>query len=199
MAGSPWWRGRPASRAARFVRGMKETRAEPRSMQGRVRRRGGRAQAGDGDRSELERGPGATGRSGEPGRSGIAVAVDLQEHAVAGRGVGGGRATRPVIGWCGSCCTISDTACRQSQDEGGRPASGSRCAVPAYQRPGGCGSSGARQPAISVDTKKKELVGDFKNAGREWRPRGNPEPVRVHDFIDPTKGKAIPYGVYDLA
>jgi hypothetical protein len=56
-----------------------------------------------------------------------------------------------------------------------------------------------RQPAISVDTKKKELVGDFKNAGREWHPRGTPEPVRVHDFIDPTKGKAIPYGVYDLA
>ena len=54
------------------------------------------------------------------------------------------------------------------------------------------------QPAISVDTKKKELVGDFKNAGREWRPQGQPEPVRVHDFLDPTKGKAIPYGVYDL-
>jgi len=56
-----------------------------------------------------------------------------------------------------------------------------------------------RQPAISVDTKKKELVGDFKNGGREWRPRGNPQRVRVHDFIDPKKGKAIPYGVYDLA
>jgi hypothetical protein len=54
-------------------------------------------------------------------------------------------------------------------------------------------------PAISVDTKKKELVGDFKNGGREWRPRGAPHPVRVHDFIDPEKGKAIPYGVYDLA
>ncbi len=56
-----------------------------------------------------------------------------------------------------------------------------------------------RQPAISVDTKKKELVGEFKNGGREWRPRGVPHPVRVHDFIDPKKGKAIPYGVYDLA
>lgn len=56
-----------------------------------------------------------------------------------------------------------------------------------------------RQPAISVDTKKKELVGDFKNGGREWRPRGQPLPVRVHDFLDPTLGKAIPYGVYDLA
>lgn len=54
------------------------------------------------------------------------------------------------------------------------------------------------QPAISVDTKKKELVGDFKNAGREWRPRGTPEPVRVHDFLIPEQGKAIPYGVYDL-
>jgi hypothetical protein len=54
------------------------------------------------------------------------------------------------------------------------------------------------QPAISVDTKKKELVGDFKKGGREWRPRGEPEPVRVHDFLIPEKGKAIPYGVYDL-
>jgi hypothetical protein len=54
------------------------------------------------------------------------------------------------------------------------------------------------QPAISVDTKKKELVGDFKNGGREWRPKGTPERVRVHDFLIPEQGKAIPYGVYDL-
>jgi hypothetical protein len=54
------------------------------------------------------------------------------------------------------------------------------------------------QPAISVDTKKKELVGDFKNGGREWRPRGQPEEVGVHDFPDPNRPKAIPYGVYDL-
>ena len=54
------------------------------------------------------------------------------------------------------------------------------------------------QPAISVDTKKKELVGDFKNAGKEWRHAGDPEKVRVHDFIDEKLGKAIPYGVYDL-
>ncbi len=53
-------------------------------------------------------------------------------------------------------------------------------------------------PAISVDTKKKELVGDFKNGGQEWRPKGKPEEVRVHDFLDREKGKAIPYGVYDL-
>ncbi len=54
------------------------------------------------------------------------------------------------------------------------------------------------QPAISVDTKKRELVGDFKNPGREWRPQGHPQPVRVHDFRDPELGVAIPYGVYDL-
>jgi hypothetical protein len=56
----------------------------------------------------------------------------------------------------------------------------------------------AGQPAISVDTKKKELVGDFKNAGREWRPKGSPEDVRVHDFVIPELGRAAPYGVYDM-
>ena len=55
------------------------------------------------------------------------------------------------------------------------------------------------QPAISVDTKKKELVGDFKNAGREWRKQGDPEEVRVHDFLIKELGRAVPYGIYDLA
>ena len=53
-------------------------------------------------------------------------------------------------------------------------------------------------PVISVDTKKKELVGRFKNGGREWRPSEQPEPVNVHDFPDPKVGKAIPYGIYDV-
>jgi len=55
------------------------------------------------------------------------------------------------------------------------------------------------QPVISVDTKKKELVGDFKNAGREWQPTQTPEHVQVHDFPSQAAGKAIPYGVYDMA
>jgi len=55
-----------------------------------------------------------------------------------------------------------------------------------------------REPVISVDTKKKELVGEFKNVGRELRPQGQPENVRVHDFVIPELGRAIPYGVYDL-
>ncbi len=55
------------------------------------------------------------------------------------------------------------------------------------------------QPVISVDTKKKELVGAFKNGGREWQPKGEPEKVKVHDFLDVELGKAIPYGVYDIS
>ena len=54
------------------------------------------------------------------------------------------------------------------------------------------------EPVISVDTKKKELVGNFKNNGREWRRNGAPEQVNVHDFIDPKLSRAVPYGVYDI-
>ena len=57
----------------------------------------------------------------------------------------------------------------------------------------------AGQPAISIDTKKKELVGEFKNAGREWHPKGQPPRVNTHDFPSMASGKAIPYGVYDIA
>jgi hypothetical protein len=63
--------------------------------------------------------------------------------------------------------------------------------VKSFQRQG--------QPVVSVDTKKKELVGRYRNGGREWQPKGRPEEVKVHDFIDKELGKAIPYGVYDLA
>jgi hypothetical protein len=58
---------------------------------------------------------------------------------------------------------------------------------------------GAGQPVISIDTKKKELVGEFKNAGREWHPAGQPPRVNTHDFPSMASGKAIPYGVYDIA
>jgi transposase len=61
------------------------------------------------------------------------------------------------------------------------------------------GQIAAGEPAISIDTKKKELVGEFKNAGREWRPGGDPVKVSTHDFPSQALGKAIPYGVYDIA
>lgn len=57
----------------------------------------------------------------------------------------------------------------------------------------------AQEPVISVDTKKKELVGNYKNNGQEWRPKAAPEAVNMHDFIDPKLGRAVPYGVYDIA
>ena len=63
--------------------------------------------------------------------------------------------------------------------------------VLAFQRRG--------EPVVSIDTKKKELVGEFKNGGQEWCPQGQPVEVKVHDFPEPNLGKAIPYGVYDLA
>lgn len=56
----------------------------------------------------------------------------------------------------------------------------------------------AGDPVISVDTKKKELIGDFNNAGQEWQSQGTPEEVRAHDFIDPQLGKVAPYGVYEV-
>jgi transposase len=62
--------------------------------------------------------------------------------------------------------------------------------VSAYQSAG--------DPVISVDTKKKEMIGDFHNGGQEWQPKGTPEEVRTHDFIDPELGKVAPYGIYDL-
>ena len=58
---------------------------------------------------------------------------------------------------------------------------------------------GDGDPVISVDTKKKELVGNYKAAGREWEPAGSPRPVKVHDFADKALGKVAPYGVYDIA
>jgi Rhodopirellula transposase DDE domain len=57
----------------------------------------------------------------------------------------------------------------------------------------------AGQPVISVDTKKKELVGNYRNAGSDWRPKGAPQRVKVHDFEDKKLGKVAPYGVYDIA
>jgi hypothetical protein len=84
---------------------------------------------------------------------------------------------------------------RKTKEGGGHPDRNAQfehinATVKAFQERG--------QPVISVDTKKKELVGEFKNGGREWQPGGQPEEVLVHDFMDKELGKAIPYGVYDV-
>ena len=93
--------------------------------------------------------------------------------------------TPPAIAWSPSCCTSSGyslQANRKTLEGKGHPDRNAQfehinAKVQAALRPG--------EPVISVDAKKKELVGDFKNAGREWRPEGQPEPVRVYDFVDP--------------
>ena len=107
---------------------------------------------------------------------------------------------QPTRRWA-SCCTRRATACRRThKTTRGLPSTltatlssntstGRRQGTPSH----------AALPVISVDTKKKELVGDFKNGGQEWQPAGEPVLVHVHDFIDKDLGKAIPYGVYDLA
>ena len=79
----------------------------------------------------------------------------------------------------------------QRQDDRGRPAPGPGRPVPLPQRPGPAHLA-AGDPVISVDTKKKELVGEYKNGGREWHPAGEPEQVNVHDFIDPRTGQGEP-------
>ena len=85
---------------------------------------------------------------------------------------------------------------RKTREGGGHP---DRDAQFAHINAAAEAALAAGEPVISVDTKKKELVGDFKNGGREWRPAGRPEEVRVHDFVLPELGRVSPYGVYDLA
>ncbi len=82
--------------------------------------------------------------------------------------------------------------------ERGPPARGPGRPVLLHERPAGSFVADG-QPVISVDTKKKELVGEFSNAGKEYQPTGEPTRVRTHDFIDKELGRAVPYGVYDLA
>ncbi len=85
---------------------------------------------------------------------------------------------------------------RKTREGGGHP---DRDAQFAHINAAAEAALAAGEPVISVDTKKKELVGEFKNGGREWQPKGEPERVRVHDFIIPELGRVSPYGVYDLA
>ena len=87
---------------------------------------------------------------------------------------------------------------RQPQDGGGRPARRPERTVRAYQQPGGTRDAG-RNPVVSVDTKKKELVGNYKNDGRKWHRKGEAPRVQGHDFPHPDVPRAYPYGIYDLA
>jgi hypothetical protein len=180
-----------------IVRGMKETQGEPRGEEGRVRRTGGgRKQATAIDPSlsaALEQlvDPVSRGDPQSPLRWTCKSTRLLANELVTEGHQASDWLVRQLLYDLG----YSLQANRKTKEGARHP---DRDAQFRYINARVVGQLRRRQPAISVDTKKKELVGDFKNSGREWRPRGSPQRVRVHDFIDPTKGKAIPYGVYDL-
>src|ERR671913_2517581 len=118
-----------------------------------------------------------------------------QRHLSAALAERGFAAGQKLVGRLLRHLGFSPQANRKTREGVGHPARGARfehtnAAVKEFQAAG--------EPAISVDTKKKELVGDFRNGGRELRPKGRPEPVRAHDFAIPELGKAVPYGVYDI-
>jgi hypothetical protein len=108
----------------------------------------------------------------------------------------GHQVSHTVVGELLKQCNFSLQANRKTREGDDHP---DRDAQFEYINGSVSASLAARQPVISVDTKKKELVGDFKNSGREWRPQGEPEGVRVHDFLIKELGRAVPYGIYDLA
>src|SRR5208282_101807 len=138
------------------------------------------------------------GRTVDAGGSAIAVAVDLQKRATTGRGAAAaGPPGEPHPG--GRIAQRGGLQpARQPQDQGG-DSHPDRDAQFAHINTQVAAALAEQQPVISVDTKKKELVGDFRNNGREYRPQGHPEEVRVHDFLIKELGRAVPYGVYDLA
>lgn len=152
------------------------------------------------DSSRDRPGAGEARRSSHARRSGVAAALDVQEHAPFVRGaVHAAQAARR-----------RDGAVGRLLKERGYSLQGASKTVEGAQHPDrnaqfehinakaqDCIERGV--PFISVDTKKKELVGNFRNAGQEWQREGEPELVDVHDFPNDAVGKAIPYGVYDVA
>jgi len=134
------------------------------------------------------------------GRSGLAAAVVLQEYPDAGGRAAGTWSFRQPHRCRRAATRLRPLPERQRQDAGGPPTSGSGCAVSLYRRCGQAGTAPRTARHLRGYTKKKELVGDLRNGGRTWRTTGDPDRVRVHDFLirDPGHGKAIPYGACDL-
>lgn len=179
-------------------RGLAELRDGTDRIAGRIRRPGG------GRRPKIETEPGLleallelvqSSIRGDPEAALLWVSRS-QRHLAAGLAERGFSASQKLVGRLLRQLGFSLQANRKTREGSNHPDRNAQfdyinAQVQAFQAAG--------QPAISVDTKKKELVGDFKNAGRELRPIGQPEPVRVHDFVIPELGKVAPYGVYDIA
>jgi len=184
--------------AGRIARGIKELRAAERLDPGRTRRPGGgRKSAIDKDVTLLSDLNALVEpiTAGDPDDSPLRWAAKSVRKLAAELQAMGHRASHTLVAELLHGLGYTLQANRKSREGTQHPDRDAQFQylneqVQAWQKRG--------EPVISVDTKKKELVGDFKNPGREWRPEGTPERVRVHDFIVPEQGKAIPYGVYDL-
>jgi hypothetical protein len=180
-----------------IVRGLKDLEAAPTGMADRIRRPGGgRKRTVDKDPTlwaDLE-GLIEPTVSGDP-QSPLRWTSKSVRHLAAALHAMGHRGSRQLVAELLAAAGYSLQANRKTREGPQHP---DRNAQFRYIARRVQQAQRTAQPVISVDTKKKELVGDFKAPGRTWRPRGQPEPVRVHDFIIPEQGKAVPYGVYDL-
>jgi len=172
-------------------RGLAELRSEEAGSSRRIRRPGG------GRKPKVETEPGLLEALGELVESAIRGDPEAalpwvsksQRHLAGALAERGFTASQKLVGRLPRRLGFSLQANRKTREGSSHPDRNAR--INAFQAAG--------QPTISVDTKKKELVGDFKNGGRELRPKGDPEPVRVHDFVIPDLGKVAPYGGYDIA
>jgi DNA-binding transcriptional ArsR family regulator len=178
-------------------RGLAELRGGAAVDAGRVRRAGGgrkRLAVQDATLIEDLRGLVEPATRGDPETPLLWTAKSLR-HLAAGLQALGHRIGHNVVGDLLREMGYSLQANRKTREGSSHP---DRDAQFGYINQQVTAALAAGQPAISVDTKKKELVGDFRNGGREYRPKGQPEPVRVHDFLIPELGRASPYGVYDI-
>jgi Rhodopirellula transposase DDE domain len=180
-----------------IARGIKELEQKPKAETGRVRKPGGgrklrRVQDAT-LLADLERLVEPATR-GDPMRILLWTSKSLR-HLSAALEARGHRASPHVVADCLRELGYSLEANRKGR-QGGQPMD--RNAQFQYLNDQAKAFLAAGQPVISVDTKKKELVGNYKNNGQQWRPKARPEAVNVHDFIDPKLGRAVPYGVYDM-
>jgi transposase len=178
-------------------RGLAELRGEVTTARDRVRRAGGgrkRLAMQDATLVEDLRGLVEPEARGDPQAALLWTAKSLRKLAAGLQGLGH-RIGHNVVGDLLREMGYSLQANRKTREGSHHP---DRDAQFGYINRQVTAALAAGEPAISVDTKKKELVGDFKNAGREYRPKSQPEPVRVHDFLIPELGRASPYGVYDI-
>jgi hypothetical protein len=184
--------------ASTIGRGLKELAGATAAVLGRVRRSGG------GRKPLVVTNPGVltdllalveAGERGDP-MSPLRWTCKSLRQLAAELTARGHRVSRTVVGELLKRQKFSLQANSKTQEGGDHP---DRDAQFIHINQGVKAALAAQQPVISVDTKKKELVGSFKNAGREWRPQGDPEEVGVYDFLSKALGRAVPYGIYDIA